>query len=89
MFDLEESKVDVLGDDAATVTEPSMEDFGDEASAPLPAEVTEPTEANDPAPPAEPGARGAPSTSKRRLIRRFIIPLAVVIYLLVKSATNH
>ena len=86
MFDLEQSTIDQPESDVATATEPSMEDFGAESYEELPAEVAEPGA------PAEPAASAAPepqTVSRRRLIRRFVIPLAVVVYLLARAFLNN
>ena len=85
MFDLEQSSVDEPEPDVATAAEPPPEDFEAETYEEPPAEVAEPREPSGRTSPAEPQS----PVGKRRLIRRVVIPLAVVIYLVVRAILGH
>ena len=83
MFDLEEGKVDELDEveDADVETWPEPQTFEPEIE--IQEVESEPEQRGEPAEPESQRAR------RRRLLRRFIVPLAVVIYLVISNIVNR
>ena len=85
MFDLEESKVDEFDEvddvDADVETSPEPQVFEPEID--IQEVESEPQQRGEPAEPESQRAR------RRRLLRRIIIPVAVVIYLVISNIVNR
>ena len=83
MFDLEEGKVDEFDevDDADFETSPEPQAFEPEIE--IQEVESEPEQRGEPTEPESQRAR------RRRLLRRMIVPLAVVIYLVVSNIVNR
>lgn len=79
LFDLEQSKLDVLEAESVAASQPAfeVEAYEVEAYEDLPV---------DPAKPAEPES---PSARRRRIFGSMIVPLAVVIYLMISFIVNR
>ena len=80
LFDLDEGKVDELEAESEDELEPSIQDFEGE----LLGDTTV-----EPADLAEPAEQEPPAARPRRLVRRVIIPLGIVIYLVISFVTNR
>lgn len=74
LFDLEQSKIEVFEVEPGAELEPAVEDFEPEVFDEAPAEPAEPE---------------SPTARRRRIFGKFIVPLAVVIYLVVTSIVNR
>ena len=82
LFDLQESTVNEFDEagDADAETSPAPQAFEPEVEEEV---ASEPEERGEPAEPESQSAR------RRRLLRRFIVPLAVVIYLVISNIVNR
>ena len=86
LFDLEQSKIEVLDVDAESELEPAVEDFEvetfDDVTVDAPADA--PVDVS-----VEPAEQESPSARRRRIFGSVIVPLAVVIYLVITFIVNR
>ena len=80
LFDLDEAKVEL---EVESEDEPAFEDVEDFEGEMLDDTTVEPADL------AEPAEQEPPAARPRRLVRRVIIPLAIVIYLVISFVTNR
>ena len=83
LFDLEQSKIEGFEIEPGAELEPAVEDFED-----FEGEIVEEATA-DPGELTEPAAQESQGVRRRRIIRKIIVPLAVVIYLVITSIVNR
>lgn len=86
LFDLEQSKIDVLDADPRPANEPAPEDFEVEAYEELP---VEPVAGSEPVARSEPVESESPSARGWRTFGRLVVPVAVVIYLVITTLLNR